>query len=320
MSEEGSSYDWAHKAFLQAFLSKSVMTVDEIKPILAAVMSARDPNRPTLEGDVTAPLISSTIQAINERLTSVDYEIRSTKDQTNKHTVYALVNTTSDSLTQLATTFTPDAIAYIKRVLDCMFETNNTRNREVMAVTSIQASQLAKAPTRSRQSQVGGDEDSSIQAEAAVKSLTIAESEKVLADLFDQDFIYKSRANYYSLAPRALMELRTYLKETYNEPAGDDEDEPAIVRIRDCDICREIVTVGVRCSNRECNVRFHDSCATQYFRSQRGNQRTCPKCKGEWLGDLFVGERAANKGQRRTTGGRSSNVRSEEEEEEDEDE
>jgi hypothetical protein len=281
--------------------------------------TSTDKNRPTLEGDITAPLITSTIQAINERLALVDYEIRSTKDQTNKNTVYALVNTTSDSLTQLATTFTPDAIAYIRRVLDCMFETNNTRNREIMAVSGIQASQLAKAPNRSRQSQVHGDDESSTQVDSATKGLTISESEKVLADLVDQDFFYKSRSGYFSLAPRALMELRTYLKETYNEPAGDEEDEPPIIRIRDCEICREIVTVGLRCNNRECNCRFHDSCAQQYFRSQRGNQRKCPKCKEEWLGDLFVGERAANTGQRRTTGGRSSNVRPDDEEEEEDD-
>lgn len=34
-------YNNAHRAFLQAFLSQSVMTVDEIKPVLAAVMSAK---------------------------------------------------------------------------------------------------------------------------------------------------------------------------------------------------------------------------------------------------------------------------------------
>jgi hypothetical protein len=39
-SPDEGRYNNAHRAFLQAFLSRSVMTVDEIKPVLAAVMSA----------------------------------------------------------------------------------------------------------------------------------------------------------------------------------------------------------------------------------------------------------------------------------------
>jgi hypothetical protein len=34
-------YNNAHRAFLQAFLAKSVMTVEEIKPVLAGVLSAQ---------------------------------------------------------------------------------------------------------------------------------------------------------------------------------------------------------------------------------------------------------------------------------------
>lgn len=40
-SPDEGRYNNAHRAFLQAFLSRSVMTVDEIKPVLAAVMSAK---------------------------------------------------------------------------------------------------------------------------------------------------------------------------------------------------------------------------------------------------------------------------------------
>ena len=284
-----------------------------------------------LEGDISSTVINSILQPINARLASLDYEIRSSKDQLTKNITYALVNTTSDLPTQLATTFNADEIAYVKRILDAMFETNNTRNREILAVTTMQASDLSRAPRRARQSQINGnDEDSSTQAqpESSVKGLTLHEGEAVLAQLVHQQFFTKSRSGYFSLAPRGLMELRNFLKDTYNEPANpeDPEDEP-VIRVRDCEGCREIVTVGVRCDNRDCGVRFHDSCAAQFFRSQRGGVRKCSGCETEWTGELFVGERAAvaAAGRRSTGGGRVSGARGtqvfgDEEEEEDEDE
>lgn len=321
-------YNNAHRAFVQAFLSRSVMTEDEIKPVLAAIMSAQgtlkllaapfslicytlmversDPNRPMLEGDVTTQLLTASIQIVNARLATFDYEIRSTKDQISKTATYALVNTASDPLTQLATTFTADEIAYIKRLLDAMFETNNTRIREILAVSIREARDLARP---SRQSQVGGRDRESQGQTGSRSYITIDKAEAVLEQLVSQSFFYKSRINYYSLAPRALMELRAYLKETYNEPPDpDDPEDEGIIRIKDCEGCREIVTVGVRCSNRECGVRFHDECAVQYYRRQRGDARKCPTCKQEWTGDLFVGERAAAV-QRRSVGDRESGVR-----------
>lgn len=274
-------------------------------------MDTTDPNRPTLEGDINQQYITRMIHDINARLAPLDYEIRNTKDQTSKILIYALINTTSDSLTQLATTFTPDEIAYIKRLLDCMFEDNNTKSREIMAVPRVQAAQLARAP-RPRQSQING-EDSVNQTDASAKSLSISDSEHVLQQLVDQAFFNKSRKGYYSLAPRALMELRTYLKETYNESADPDDPEyDPIIRIKDCEGCREIVTVGLRCSNRDCGTRLHELCAAQLFRGQRGNKQ-CPNCGVGWTGDYFVGEKADTT-QRRSMNvvGRVSNVTMEE--------
>jgi hypothetical protein len=235
------------------------------------------------------------IQTINLRLTPLDYEIRSARDQRTKTLTYALVNTTSDPLTQLATTFSADEIAFVKRVLDAMFEVNNVGKKELMAVTVMQVNQLAKAPRRDRTSQIDGDgEEEGTQGEANAKSITMSDAETVLDRLVTQQFFQKSRANYYSLAPRGLMELRSFLKETYNT---ENEDGEMVVRIKDCEGCREIVTEGLRCSNRQCTARWHDMCAQNFFNKQRGDKK-CSKCKVEWTGDRYVGERAAQVAQR----------------------
>ncbi|USP73677.1 Non-structural maintenance of chromosomes element 1 -like protein [Curvularia clavata] len=283
-----------------------------------------DPDRPWSEGDVTQPYLTSIIQTINAKLEAFDYEIRSTRDQQSKDTVYALVNNTSDALTQLATTFSANEIAYIRRLLDHMFETNNNNVRETMAVKHTEASQLARISRRNRQSQVNGShtqlngETQDTPAQGADTSISIAEADMVLDSLVAQGFFHKSRAGYYSLAPRALMELRAYLKETYNESADENEDGREVIRIRDCEGCREIVTVGIRCNNRECGVRWHDACANSYYRGRRDQERKCPRCRTECTGDVFVGERADRMGGRTSTGGRgiSSMLREEDEEEE----
>ncbi|KAF1842598.1 uncharacterized protein K460DRAFT_294222 [Cucurbitaria berberidis CBS 394.84] len=311
-------YTWIHRAFLQAFKTHSVLTVDEMKPILAYVMTAHNPDRPWTEGDITQPQITNTVQTINAKIEPYDFEIRSIRDQHTKLPTYAFVNKTSDSLTQLATKFSASEIAYIRRLLDAMFETNNTHNRETMALKHTEASQLAR-PRRNRQSQANGTgntEDGETSQVAADAGISIQEADDVLDTLVNESFFQQSSAGYYSLAPRGLMELGAYLKETYNEDADDAEDGVERIRIRDCEGCRELVTYGIRCSNRECGVRWHDACANSYYRGRAREQRKCPKCETECTGDVYVGERADRAGGRSSTGGnrRSTQVQRDEDE------
>ncbi|KAK7191131.1 Non-structural maintenance of chromosomes element 1-like protein [Paraphaeosphaeria sporulosa] len=319
---EAPVYDDAHRAFLQAFFSHSVFTLDKLRPVVAAILSAQDPERPRLEGDITEPTITSLIQNTNAAISPFDFEIRSARDQTKGDRTYALVNTSSDTFTQLATSFTPDEIAYIKRLLDAMFDENNTRTREIMAVKQMRATQLAKAPARNRQSQAATqlEDEEAAQVEANVKSIGHAECQRVLHSLVAQGFFQLSSKYYYSLAPRGLLELRNYLKETYNEMPDDDEDEETepIVRIRDCEGCQEIVTIGLRCDDRDCGVRWHSRCANQFFAGQGGGARRCPKCKTGWTGTTYVGEKADRVQPRSSTAGGSSRAQQDEEVEEEE--
>jgi len=326
---EDESYNWIHRAFLQAFQTHGILTIDEMKPILAHIVTASsqfhphpspyltnipsiDPNRPWTAADITQPFLTSTLQTINAKLLPLDYEIRAAKDQTPKPTLhYALVNNASDGLTQLATTFSAAEIAYIRRLLDYMFETNNTPVREVMAVTSTQASQLARPSRRSRQSVVNNNNNNTIADEeqtAPDPGISITEADALLSTLVSASFFAKSPKGYYTLAPRSLIELRSYLKEAYN-----DEE---MQRIRDCHGCKEIVTVGIRCNNRECGVRWHDGCANAFYAGRGNRERKCPRCKTECGGNVFVGERADTVGR----SGRRSTMMEEEEEEDEEEE
>ncbi|KLJ07247.1 hypothetical protein EMPG_17265 [Blastomyces silverae] len=288
------SYNDSHRAFLQAFMARSTMTYEQAKPVLAAIFSARD-NQDTLPEDITQADFSNYIATVNTAISPFDLEIRSTRHQTEPTTrIYALVNTTSDALTQLATTYNANEIAFVKRVLDAMFDTYNTPRLEAMAVSSMQVAQLAKAPsaTERRESTAAATTANGAPVAGAAQSLGIREADDMMKKLVEEGWFEESRRGYFTLSPRALMELRGWLVATYNDDEDDNGSGPAgrTAKIKTCLACKDIITVGQRCSQRQCPGRLHDICTQNFFRRQQAE--TCPICKSQWTGDHFVGERA----------------------------
>ncbi|KAJ5551624.1 hypothetical protein N7535_000431 [Penicillium sp. DV-2018c] len=299
-----STYDDSNRAFLQAFMARSAMTFAEARPILAAIMSI--PAGRTVDPDeVTEGRFADYVSKANNAISPFDLEIRSSLPQapnpadqnastTPPARIYALINTTSDPLTQLATTYSADEIAFLKRLLDYMFIRNNTRQCEGMALSQMQAVQLHKAPTAGRQSI--GDESTQQTQTSSVQSLRMTQAESMVIHLTEEGWLQKSQKGYLSLTPRALMELRGWLVSTYNE----DSDGTVRNRIKFCAACRDIITVGQRCRNLECSGRLHNHCIRNFFRMQQAEK--CPVCAVEWPGNLFVGEKALS------ANSRSSNV------------
>lgn len=276
-------YRDGNRAFLQAILARGTLTYEDAQPILAAIANAEaGDDSATNPEDVTEDVFHSYLEIASQAASSFDYEIRSTVHQVTKQRIYAFVNTHSDPQTQLATTYNPEELSFIKRVLDAMFDKYNSPRMEVLAITEMQAIKLAR-PDR-RQSQM----DTETQAQAPTdKGLKHSEVETVLASLVDGGWFEKSREGFYSLSPRALLELRPWLVETFNDP---DLDADEWQRIKFCEACKDIVTIGLRCPELECNLRLHDICKEAFWRTQR--ERKCPKCSKEWTGQRFVGEKA----------------------------
>jgi len=187
--------------------------------------------------DITEQDVSTYINVTNAAISPFDLEIRDTLSQHDRSRVYALVNVSSDSITQLATTHSPDEIAFVKRCLDAMFETNNTHRSEVLAVKSTDALRLAKAPPNQTQ-------DPEATQGAQSQSLTMMQAQKTLQAMVDEGWFEVSKKDFYTLTPRALMELRGWLVETYN----DEEDE----RIKNCSACKAIITMVLYCFYARC--------------------------------------------------------------------
>ncbi|KAI5211120.1 hypothetical protein AUEXF2481DRAFT_4371 [Aureobasidium subglaciale EXF-2481] len=294
MSDNGESdevYNNSHRAFLQSLLSRATLTFEQARPVLAAIKNAQaQDGRDVQPADITEQDFSTFVNVTNAAISPFDLEIRDTLSQHDRTRIYALVNVSSDSITQLATTHTPDEIAFVKRCLDAMFETNNTYRSEVLAVRSTEAVRLAKAPT-------GQTQHVDATQGAQAQSLTMSSAQRMLQAMVDEGWFELSKRDFYTLTPRALMELRAWLVETYN----DEEDE----RIRNCSACKAIITMGERCPDLDCTGRLHTHCKRMAFRAQNNNER-CPVCKKDWKDAPPVGEKAATQNRRSMNGAGAS--------------
>ncbi|KAF8477154.1 Nse1 non-SMC component of SMC5-6 complex-domain-containing protein [Kalaharituber pfeilii] len=286
------AYTDANRAFIQAFMAHRVLTFEDAKPILTAILSASSPN--SQHRAVTPQTLQTFITAANTALSPYDFQIRSIPSQTGpapRTTYHILTNTTSDELLQLATTHSAEEIAFFKRLLDAMFETNNTPRMELCAVRSMEAVRLHKPPALR-------PGDGSTQPTQTSTGLSMKEAESALRAFVEEGWLDSSPEGYYTLSVRALAELSRYLVDTYNADADPDvPDSEPVERIKSCYGCKELLTVGLRCPNMECGVRLHDACAEGLFRSNRAPK--CLVCGGEWAGRCYVGERAVKAGRMR---------------------
>lgn len=303
--------DWgdAHRSFLQSFMARGTLTFREARPIMAAIFTAGNgQGHPADPSDITEAQFRALMSKMREAVAPLDYDVRSTTHQTTREQIWALINAHSDPSTQLATSRSPDEIAFIKRVLDAMFETYNTQRQEVMAVTAAQARQVARPPARSdRNEDADGENEAPHTQHAVDRGLKHSEVEKLLPSMVEEGWFEQSNAGFYSLSARSLMELNTWLLEAYNDPDASPDNWQ---RIKSCEACKDIVTVGQRCPERDCNVRLHDACADAFWRTRRTGQ-VCPKCQTAWTGTNFVGERSVTETaaahRRRANGPRRSN-------------
>lgn len=302
-------YNDANRAFLQAFMARGTLTFPEGQKLLAGIRTAYEggDGRGRAEvgpESVTMDEFNNFVRTAREAVEPLDFDIRSTRDQRRGERVWVFINAHSDPATQLGTARSPEEVAYIKRLLDAMFEQYNTPRMEVMAVDEGQALRVSRPPRRESSGVAAnggtlgdGDDDDNNEtgehgggngtAPAAVdRGLKHSEVLSLLSSLVAEGWLEKSRDGFYSLTARSLVELWSWLVATYNDPDAD----AILQRIKFCEACKEIVTYGQRCNEPDCAVRLHDICQDGFWRTRR--DRTCPRCNTPWDGTHYVGERA----------------------------
>src|SRR5262245_6966987 len=115
----------------------------------------------------------------------------------------------------------PSEIAYMRTLLVAIFESANSLHEEVFAIRSSEAINLTSTPG------VG---------------LTKTAGEATIDNFIYDGWLVKSRAGFITVSERALMELRGYLLETFNDTDGEDQ-QSRTAHIRTCRACQEIITM-----------------------------------------------------------------------------
>ncbi|KAM7198159.1 Nse1 non-SMC component of SMC5-6 complex domain containing protein [Rhypophila sp. PSN 637] len=220
-------------------MARGSLTFSEGQKLLAEILSAQQGGDPINPRAITQDDFDKLIQTAREAVEPLDYDIRNMRHQQgNGERVWAFINAHSDPATQMGTTRSPEEVSFIKRLLDAMFEEYNTVRMEVMAVDEGQALKVSRP--RRRQSGINGaaleDEETNSQG-TPDRGLKHSEVLSLLSSLVAEEWLEKSRDGFYSLSPRSLMELWSWLVATYNDPDEDGEWQ----HIKFCEACQEIM-------------------------------------------------------------------------------
>ncbi|KAH7340847.1 Nse1 non-SMC component of SMC5-6 complex-domain-containing protein [Rhizoctonia solani] len=231
---------WASEATVKLLFLKCMEATQEINPGLV---------QPYQENEFVADGGRSFVTEINQDLEKFDLRFSSSRDECTGETLWAIINTKQDAATMLATEYNATEIHYFKLVVEQIMLANN----EAYSIPATAALREV--------SQLQG------------KGMTKAEAEHVLSSFVAKGWLMKSKRGRYSLAPRALLELQTYLRDTY-------PDEYA-----ECTTCLEPVTKGVACRTNNCAARLHTHCYAVVVRAARERGVQCPTCGSSWKDD-----------------------------------
>ncbi|ORZ27524.1 DNA repair protein Nse1 [Lobosporangium transversale] len=244
-----SGFTDTHRLFLQAAMSRRIMTEVVALDIYARVCQATNDR-------FDREQFSDFVDQLNTGLNSVELEFRKAQDEVTGTPVIALTNTNGQKIAQVATGYTPTELEYFKHLLDAIVMADD----ETYCISATAA--LHEAGHLKNK-------------ENKVLVLTKRDAEALLDRFVADKWFIKSAAGAYSLSMRSLLELQTYLKETYGE------------QIQECTLCMEIITKGQRCSVAACSSRLHQHCASTYFRNM--NNPVCPTCHSAWSGKVLIG-------------------------------
>jgi len=164
--------------------------------------------------------LEEAVSRINHAIADFDFEVRKTLDQTTGNPIWAIVNTTSDSITQLATAHNASEIAYFRTLLSAIFDTSNSVHEEVFAVKSTDASNLSSAQG---------------------VNMTKTAADFALHNFIREGWLEKSRNGFITITERGLLELKGYITEMFTD-MDEEESGRRVDKLRTCHACQEIIT------------------------------------------------------------------------------
>ncbi|BEJ03151.1 hypothetical protein CcaverHIS641_0103260 [Cutaneotrichosporon cavernicola] len=249
-----------HRVFNQSLLSRRAMTDDmmlEMYKRAVKAVAATDPEfEPPFRGNMEG--LSAFLEQITTLLEPLGLLVKRGPDETTGRKWTALVNTEgTGDIAQLATDLTPLEISFVRVVIGAIVESypaNSIGSRHAVGLVKDLNGQMTKSA-----------------AQALLKSLV------------SRGWLSISERGRYSLAPRGLLELDSYLRGEYDD------------YVQSCRRCNRIILTGVACANDACEAHYHTYC----YGMIAERQAPCLECKTsfEEVPPTPVGEKAVSRAQ-----------------------
>ena len=174
-----------HRFFLQGFMSRPLMTMDEAKQLLSDCSQLAD------RRDV---VLSVLINDINFQLRrQADMEIKRGLHPVSGEECYTMVNMCDDEASKLSTAYSPAEVAFFKRLVELIVTDDDTDGPFLLSSTTALSQTSRIKPTMQKQ-----------------------EAEQFLKQLEVQHWIIDINGKL-SLGLRTLLELGPYLRDTFED-------------------------------------------------------------------------------------------------------
>lgn len=204
--------------------------------------------------NIDPELVTETISSINAALFSFGLELRSGIDEESEKLVWALVNTFEDEISQYATDYLSQELAYLNK----LFEAIITDHEEQFFITLTDALNL--------QLQASVQNPEYAPSQLNTSGLTKAERSLLIETYIKDGWLTRTKLGYLTIGVRAILELKFKLKTQFEG------------YLFDCSLCEAPITQGLKCNISDCNGRFHKLCLVK---TKSGVNR-CLNCKADW--------------------------------------
>lgn len=228
----------SHRVLLTFIRARKIVTEDEMNekfPVLAAHFG--------LDQDNLQSLLREYISTINVALEKHAFKIESIRHQETRKLQYVFINTRYDDIIQACTPYSPPELDAIKQIIDEIVNANNFS----FCLPYGNAKQLIGSILKQRASDAG----------------------YFISRIVDDGWIELNDHNKLMLSPASLVELKSYMGDRFGYFLRED----ILGKLLTCFTCKELLTLGLKCKNRECSTSFHRKCSEIHL---RGNTTACP--------------------------------------------
>ncbi|XP_029433367.1 non-structural maintenance of chromosomes element 1 homolog isoform X2 [Rhinatrema bivittatum] len=227
----------SHRRFLQVLMSHGILEGSEVRTLHRHCCEAHKVH-------YAHDKLDDFVSVINVQLQSLFMQIRKGMAEDDGRQYYALVNLAETEITKMATDYAENELELFRKTMDLIIQSDNG----FASSTSIL----------------------NLSDQLQTKKMKKKEAEQVLQSFVQDKWL--SEEGEYTLSTRCLMEMESYLCNTYQD------------MVSKCNLCGTIAIQRQICET--CGIQIHLACVATYFKGQ--SEPHCPNCNEFWPYEIPV--------------------------------